>query len=504
MVTPVMPVLNSTKVTTSPNRPTRAALAGVDQLIIMIPKRCPASVWRQLPEGGRLKKLLSRRVTADRSPVATQLGNKRLTGIVLDRVDPDATTFDKSTAIRKLVAAALGRSPGKAAVLAAGFDDAAADELASLAVESLLINGFRLPDFKSESPKARTLRQIVVFNSGSAFDVAATLARARGNNLARWLGALPPNVLTAAAYRSAAEELAEARGWSTTFFGTEELSELGAGAFLAVARGNEDASAGILRLSYEPAGEKSSGRIALVGKGIIFDTGGNNLKPFRSMLDMHLDMQGSAVALAALDALSGLEAGMRIDCWLALTENRIGPAAYKSQDLITALNGKTIQAIHTDAEGRMVLADTLALAAREEPDLIIDFATLTGACVNAVTNRYSGAFTNRPDLHAMLIGAGERSGERVWPFPVTAEFTRDLESDNADLVQCRVEGEGDHIHAACFLNEFVPAGIPWVHVDLSACTRKGGLGLVGSEVTGFGVRLALELVRGDGAILDAA
>ena len=404
-----------------------------------------------------------------------------------------------------MVETALSNAPGRIAIVVEGFAPDVERTLAELAVEAALINDFDLPDYRSDRPKRRSLRRIDVFGIREPLDAGRVRASADANNQARWLGSLPPNELDAASYRRAAEELAAERGWKTQFYSEKKLTELGAGAFLAVAQGNAERDAGILHLAYEPAaGTEAAKRLALVGKGIIFDTGGNNLKPFRGMLDMHLDMQGSAVALALLHALSELAVPFRIDCWLAITENRIGPAAYKSQDLIRALNGKTIQTIHTDAEGRMALADTLALAAREQPDLIIDFATLTGACVNAVTTRYCGVFSNRSELHPRLIDAGERSGERVWPFPVTAEFASDLKSPNADLVQCRVEGEGDHIHAACFLNEFVPATIPWVHIDLSAASRKGGLGLVASSVTGFGVRYSLELLLGgDEPLLDA-
>ena len=188
------------------------------------------------------------------------------------------------------------------------------------------------------------------------------------------------------------------------------------------------------------------------------------------------------------------------DCWLAITENRTGPTAYKSQDVVTALNGKTIQTIHTDAEGRMVLADALTLASREIPALIIDYATLTGACMNAVTTRYSGVFTNRQKLHPILKRAGRHSGERVWPFPIGKEYLEELKSETADIRQCAVDAGGDHIFAASFLGEFVEHDVPWIHVDLSACKRKGGLAHVPTDITGFGVRLSLNLVCDKGIV----
>jgi leucyl aminopeptidase len=270
-----------------------------------------------------------------------------------------------------------------------------------------------------------------------------------------------------------------------------------------VAQGNDDDSASIVRLSYRPGKASAKADLSLVGKGIIFDTGGTNLKPFQAMLEMHGDMQGSAVALGTFLAITELELPVAADCWLALTENRIGPTAYKSQDLIVAANGKTIQTIHTDAEGRMALADTLVFASRETPGLIVDYATLTGSCVNAITTRYCGVFTNRPDWHPRLKRTGLHCGERVWPFPIGKEFLEDLKSDVADLQQCSVKGTGDHILAGSFLGEFVEGDVPWIHMDLSAGIHKGGLGHVPTDVTGFGVRYTMSLVL-DEKILESA
>ena len=276
--------------------------------------------------------------------------------------------------------------------------------------------------------------------------------------------------------------------------GTTELTQLGAGAFLAVAQGNDDDSAAIIRLRYRPGKKNATADLSLVGKGIIFDTGGTNLKPFLSMLDMHGDMQGSAVALGILLAITEMDLPIAVDCWLAITENRTGPKAYKSQDVVTAANGKTIQTVHTDAEGRMALADTLVLASRDKPGIIFDYATLTGTCVSAITTKYSGVFTNRPELHPKLKRTGQNCGERVWPFPIGDEFMEDLKSDTADFMQCSPKASGDHILAASFLAEFIENSIPWVHMDLSASDNEGGLGHVGSKFTGFGVRYTMSVI----------
>ena len=326
------------------------------------------------------------------------------------------------------------------------------------------------------------------------FDAKRAQAAADATNLVRHLTALPPNVLDGAGYRRAIATLARRHGLRFRWLGAAALRKAGAGAFLAVAQGGAMRDAGIAHLSWQPRAARARPDVALVGKGIVFDTGGTNLKPHRGMLDMHTDMAGSAVALALLLAAAQLRVPQRVDAWLAITDNAIGPKAYRPQDVLTAANGTTIQVIHTDAEGRLVLADTLALAGATRPAMMIDFATLTGACVTALTERMSGVFANRDDLRERLVAAGVASGERVWPFPLDPDFDSDLESRVADVAQCAVDGKGDHILAARFLQRFVPDDVAWAHVDLSAATRKGGLAHVATEETGFGVRFGLSLL----------
>jgi leucyl aminopeptidase len=283
------------------------------------------------------------------------------------------------------------------------------------------------------------------------------------------------------------------------FLDTRALARKQAGAFLAVAQASPVNDAGIVHLRYRPA-RHGGKRLALVGKGICFDTGGVNVKPARYMNGMHEDMQGSAVALGTLLALTRLGLEHPVDCWLALAQNHIGSKAYKPNDVVTASNGTSIEVIHTDAEGRMVLADTLALACKEKPQLLIDFATLTGACIYSLSSRYSGVFSNRDALHAALTTAGRDSGERVWPFPLDKDFDEDLKSTLADTKQCTLEGEADHILAARFLSRFVDSDINWVHVDLAASNRKGGLGHIPTDTTGFGVRFTLNLLLQQGVL----
>lgn len=483
----------SIKVSHSTGAPGSKALAGIDQLLLILPIKAPSGLWRKVQQGNKIRDLMRRRSNGAVPAAETRLNNKRQTRVLVGTVSGDTAAFDELTLGRKMLAAATSEKAGCVGIWVLGFDSAAQQRISKRLVAAALAAGFAMPEYKSKHSPAR-VKSVRVIGLDEKTDFDRESAEAAGNNLARWLTAMPPNKLDATNYSRLVQDLAKENGWQFKKFSTNELAKLGAGAFLAVAQGNENDSAAIVRLRYRPDSKTAAANLSLVGKGIIFDTGGTNLKPFTSMLDMHTDMGGSAVALGTLLAISTLELPYAVDCWLAITENRTGPEAYKSQDIVEAANGKTIQTIHTDAEGRMALADTLVFASRENPGLIIDYATLTGSCVTAITNRYSGVFTNRPDWHPVLKKTGRDSGERVWPFPVDKEFLSEIKSDVADLKQCAPNGGGDHILAAVFLNEFVENNVPWVHVDLSACARKGGLAHIPSEITGFGVRYTMNLI----------
>ncbi len=480
-------------VSQSVGRLTSSMLETVDQLLLILPKRPDASVWRSIPHGGKLKALLAKSVPGSMPAVETRLPNKRQTLVVAGRVATNADAFDQLTAARKLVAGAMKQKAGTLGIAVVGYPEDAGERLYDVAVAAALAAGLKLPSFKAK-PSPAKIKRVRLLGLARRLDLRRTMAEAKGNNLARWFTAFPPNKLDATAYAEALKALSTDCGFQFKRYGPQQLTELGAGAFLAVAQGNDDDSAAIVRLRYRPGTKSAAPDLALVGKGIIFDTGGTNLKPFASMLEMHGDMQGSAVAVGALVAIAELGLPISVDCWLAITENRTGPRAYKSQDVVTAANGKSIQTIHTDAEGRMALADTLVLASRETPRLMIDYATLTGSCINAITRRLSGIFTNRPDWHPRLKRVGRTCGERVWPFPIGKEFLEELKSDVADIKQCSAAGTGDHILAGSFLAEFVADDVPWVHIDLSASNHKGGLGHVPTEITGFGVRYTISML----------
>ena len=470
----------------------------VDALLVVMPESAGPGSLDKLPESLRWRDLLARERPQAGAVRSTSLANRRQTLAVLGFLRPAASAFERLALAGRMMKEAAARSPRTVGLATAGFPGAAGAAAAEASLEALLAGAlaqaFALPSCRAPSADERHLTRIQL-PAATQLDTRHAAISAAGTNLARWLTALPPNILDSRGYRAAVTQLARRHGLEMTWLGEPALKRAGANAFLAVAAGNERPLAGIAHLRYRPARRRRSPPdLALIGKGIVFDTGGVNLKPHRSMLDMHTDMGGSAVALATLIALAQLRAPIAADAWLAITENHIGPQAYRPQEVVRAANGVTIQVIHTDAEGRMVLADTLALAARTKPRFMLDFATLTGACVYSLTERMSGVFTNRPALAQRLFEAGRESGERVWTFPFDSDFDSDLESKVADVLQCTTEGKGDHILAARFLSRFVPEDIPWAHVDLSSATRSGGLGHVNTEVTGFGVRYALRLI----------
>ncbi len=479
-----------------------ADAAGVDALdavIILLPESALQRHWPEFPYAERLRKRLAE-AKAPLAPTRADLPNPRGTLAVLASYEADASAFELLTLARKCVAKAREAQAASLGVLLPDSDDEQSARLADAVVAAVAASNFDAPQFKSGKHKPHHIASLSLFDGHEALDFSRSLAGAEGNALARWLTILPANHLTPTEYRGYVQDLARREGWRYEFLDEKRLKRLGAGAFLAVSQGSESRDAGIVHLSYTPSrGRRPAKSVALVGKGICYDTGGVNLKSDKSMFGMHGDMQGSAVALGTLLALTRLKVPFQVDAWLAIARNQIGPKAYTQNDVVTASNGVTIEIMHTDAEGRMVLADTLAFATKQRPAITLDYATLTGACVMALGTRYSGAFSNRSEYSKPIIAAGVLSGERVWPFPVDADYDEAIESEVADVRQCVLENSrADHILAARFLSRFVDKDAPWIHVDLAASDHKGGLAHVPTEVTGFGVRFSLNLLLDQG------
>lgn len=472
---------------------TAAALARSRHVLVVLPKAARIEAVRGLEFMKTLAQALARRgkKAGDlvKAPIATDLPQGGLAAwVMLDTVQPP---FERLTALRKALQPLFAEKPESLVI--AVFGTAAERQLAAeMAVYVAWLNGAPLPQRKRE-PEGTALRAIRLYGHRSRNEFGVQRAVAAGNALCRELTVLPPNELNPARYRARVRSLARAHGWRQEDYDLKRLRKMGAGAFVAVAQGSADEDAAIVRLSYR--GQRPRRRIALVGKGICFDTGGHNLKSARYMHGMHEDMNGSAVALGILLAASELGLPLELDCWMAIAQNHLSPRAYRQNEVVTALNGTTIEVVHTDAEGRMVLADALALAARTKPSLIVDFATLTGSMHVALGDRYSGVFATSEELARRAVTAGEASGERVCPFPFDADYDIALESQIADVKQCSLEGQADHILATRFLKRFV-GDTPWVHMDLSGSSCKGGLGAAGTDVTGFGVAWGIELLQG--------
>ncbi|MFA7270616.1 MAG: leucyl aminopeptidase family protein [Sterolibacterium sp.] len=456
----------------------------IHALIVMsLTKTLPAD----LPAGTSFSEVLKRRemklAELTKTPLAIdQPGGGRYAYVM---IDPEQARFAQLSALRKAALLLLDETPREVHVTVCATDPQAASALAREAAYVLWLNGAMLPVRKQKQPKP--LQRLVLHGAVNKADFASVAALAEANTLARELTALPPNELTPGSYRKRLRGMAKTQGWRIEEYPFKRLKKLGAGAFCAVAQGSHEQDAAIVHLAYRPKGvEKNLRRVTLVGKGICFDTGGHNLKPAKYMAGMHEDMNGSAVTVALLLAIQKLHLPVAVDAWLAIAQNNISAQAYKQNDIVTALDGTHIEIVHTDAEGRLVLADTLTLASKSKPDLLIDFATLTGSMVGALGNRYAGVFASSDALAALAIGAGRQTGERVCVFPMDEDYEAGLESKVADIKQCTLEGEADHILAARFLKRFTH-DLPWLHVDLSAANCKDGLGAVASDITGFGV-----------------
>lgn len=461
--------------------PNARDLARARHLLVIAPAGTASSA---LPLGDILAKTLSRRRKKMADLAKAPVSASTPEGALVVWVTPDLkkSGFGQHALLRQALEPLLAEHPDTLTVVVAGAAPARR-ALAERAAYVAWVNGIVLPQRKKQSD-AKPLKTVELWGHVSADGFAQARAAAAGNVLCRELTVLPPNELTPAVYRKKIAALARQYRWSREEFGFDRLRRMGAGAFCAVAQGSDQRDAAIVRLRYRPRGAKKT--VALVGKGICFDTGGHNLKPARYMQGMHEDMNGSAVALGILAAATAAKLRINIDCWLALAQNHLSPRAYKQNDVVTALNGTTIEIVHTDAEGRMVLADTLTLAARAQPEVIVDFATLTGSMHVALGSRYSGIFATSDALAQQALQAGVASGERVCAFPMDADYDSALDSAVADVKQCTLDGEADHILAARLLQRFT-GETPWLHMDLSAHSCKGGLGAVTSDCTGFGV-----------------
>jgi len=372
-----------------------------------------------------------------------------------------------------------------------GIDPAvAADAL----VTGTILASYRFDRFKSgdgdDSPRLESLTLL-----GPA-ELAETAGEARvaaeAQNRSRDLQGTPANFATPSFLAERAEEIAAGSdALSVEVFGRAELEEIGMGGLLAVGQGSAEEPKLIL-LRY--AGGGSGPPVAFVGKGVTFNTGGISLKPGAGMHEMKMDMSGGAAVLEAVAAIAELGLPLDILAVVPTTENMPSGTAIKPGDVITQYNGVTVEVNNTDAEGRLILADALAYAVEQGAERIVDLATLTGAVEVALGSTYAGLICNDDALAAEVTQAGEETGELVWRLPLHPEYKELMKGTVADLSNLGKKRKAGTITAASFLEEFV-GETPWAHLDIAGTSWDVGREYVGSDASGFGVRLLVELAR---------
>jgi leucyl aminopeptidase len=375
--------------------------------------------------------------------------------------------------------------------------------------EGALLAAYRFDKYKkaAKANGARTPAELAALalaaapgrGSVSQAALAAALAvgqvRAAATNLARDLSNEPANALHPADLATAARRLLAGKGVTVKIKDEKELAREGFGGIIGVGQG-ADHPPRLVELRYRPAkgprgaARRPAGEVVLVGKGITFDSGGLSLKPADSMKTMKTDMSGAAAVLATMSALAELDVDLAVTGYLASAENMPSGRATRPGDVLTMKNGKTVEVLNTDAEGRLVMADALALGAAAKPDAIIDVATLTGACAVALGNRYTGLMANDEALAAELLEAAAEAGEPTWRLPLPPEYHKEIESDLADLKNVG-DRYGGALVAGLFLEEFVD-GRPWVHLDIAGPARaESEDGYLSKGSTGVAVRTLL-------------
>jgi leucyl aminopeptidase len=372
-------------------------------------------------------------------------------------------------------------------------------DLAAALAEGAVLASFRFDRFKSrnpDDPPPTGLDRLVIAAGGDAEAVArpvdvASIASTAANR-ARELQALPSNVVTPTYLADRAREIAAAHDAVTAdVIGRPEIEAMGMGGLAAVAKGSAEEPR-LIVLRHEPA-EAKGDTLGLVGKAVTFDTGGISIKPAAKMEEMKMDMSGGAAVLEAMDAIAELGLPLRIAACVPATENMPGGSATKPGDIITQLNGKTVEVNNTDAEGRLILADALTYCVRDlGADRVVDIATLTGGVVVALGSTYAGLLSNDDGWAERVRSAAERTGELAWRLPLHPEYKELTRGSDADLTNASAKRKASTIYAASFLEEFVDER-PWAHLDIAGTAWDVGRPYVGNGPTGFGVRLFVEL-----------
>lgn len=417
-----------------------------------------------------------------------RLGGTPATLIVLGLGEPAG--FDLNGVRQATASACKAAAPANSLALALPLEALPHQAAAQAMAEAARLALYQDQRFKSEAEPARGLDQVLLLGLPAGLDaqVGRAAAHCSGVELARQLVAAPPNVATPQHLADTAAAIAREFGLTLKVLDRNDCEALGMGAYLGVAQGS-DLPPRFIHLTYSPAGEVTR-RIALVGKGLTFDSGGYNLKVAGSQIEMmKYDMGGSAAVLGAMRTIAELRpAGVEVHMIVAACENMISGGAVHPGDIVTASNGKTIEINNTDAEGRLTLADALVYACKLQPDAVVDLATLTGACLIALGEEIAGLWANSDGLAEALLRAGEATGESLWRMPLRQSYKEGLKSGVADLKNTGPR-PGGSITAALFLQDFVSQGVPWAHLDIAGTVWSDkGRSCDPPGATGYGVR----------------
>ncbi|MFC4336679.1 leucyl aminopeptidase [Salininema proteolyticum] len=389
--------------------------------------------------------------------------------------------------LRRAAAQGVKASFGRDSVAVALDGDADAIAVGA-ALGTYRYEGYKSGDEADEAPGRVLLLGVGEDAVKRAESLAAGVFAARD-----WVNT-PPNYLRPPSFAAEIERGAAELGMRTEVLGTEELTSGGYGGILAVGGGSE-AEPRLVRVEYRPEG--ASKHIALVGKGITFDTGGISLKPSQGMWDMKGDMGGSAAAIGAIFAIARLGLPINVTATVALAENMPSGSAYRPGDVVTARNGKTIEVLNTDAEGRMVLADALSRAVEDGPDAVYDIATLTGGQVVALGSRTMGLMGSEEET-ARVKRLGDLTGEKGWPMPLPEDIRKNMESPIADISQVAqgMNRDGHMLQGGVFLEHFIPEGTPWAHLDIAGPSDGDkAFGYIPRGASGFPVRTLVAVVE---------
>ena len=346
-------------------------------------------------------------------------------------------------------------------------------------------------------PKGDDALSRVVLVGSTAAGVRSSVEEASaivaGVVLARDLVNEPGGTLTPPVFARRVARMARDKGLTVKVMDEAAIKRAGLGGLLGVNRGSTHPPR-FVELTYRPSG-RATATLALVGKGVTFDAGGLSIKPWQGMADMKTDMGGAAAVIGAMSTLAAVAPKVRVRGYLPMTDNMLGGDATRPGDVLTIRNGKTIEVLNTDAEGRLILADALSLASEAKPDAIVDLATLTGACMVALGPDIAGLMGRNDGFLAQVEAAAQRAGERVWRLPLPDDYRESFRSAVADMKN--IGGNyGGALTAGLILSEFVAEGIPWAHLDIAGPARADSdRGELTEGGTGFGVRTLVELAR---------